>query len=224
MARRFIASKHPRDSKGRFTEKGGGGAPGPSLKKRVATQRKSIKKRINRTKRTIRRNTVDASPKKKLQNARLAHGVYGDVSEVFSGGAQAAAYGATGNYVKAGLHGTKAATAAYRLGSLAAHAANKRSKDKTRKEKREFTARLNKIDDRVETIDNVATIGLFLTGTVTQQPRNLTIGAGKRKAVGGRRQLGARYRGPNKATKPNRQGVYVITSVKKANTGKKVRR
>jgi len=213
---RFVSSLHPRGKDGKFVKKGGGSSSparkkssGPKTRQKVA---RAGERTVNRARKT--KNNLKGPVGKVL----AAKAVYDDITDVASHGAKAYAYGATGNYVKSALHGAKAGTAGARLGSRAAGAIVRNAgqgKAFSQAKKRKFYAAQAKFDDRVQTIDNAATIGLVLTG-----------GALRKKSPAGTngvKGIGSGSKGLKPARR-NRQGVYQITKVKKVTAGARVRR
>lgn len=188
---KFSPHLHPRDKNGRFKSKGGGSS------------------RSNRV----------SLVKSHVANARTAYAAYGDIASIPGNVGKAAAWGATGHYVNAGLYGTKAATAASRVGSSATRQYVARSTFSPSKKQR-INTRLNKIDDRTQTVENVATIGLALTGASIRRPVKAypTSHKGSAGNYRARKDLG-------KAVRPNRQGVYTVTKVRRvASAGARVKR
>jgi hypothetical protein len=221
MARRFVPSLHPRDRNGKFTNKAGGN-------KSKGSNRPSSRPSSNASRASRLTNAVTSGGVvKNFSRAKAAYEVYQDVGDVVGSGTKAVAWGATGNYVQAGLHGTKAATATYRLGRRAAVRLVD-SSDIAQSKKHKFYGSLNKLDDRVQTIDNVATIGMFLTGSSIKTPRPIsgmgrfTRTAGKK---GGTNARDRAYKGMtgNTAAKRSWRGDYVITDAKRMTMGAKLR-
>lgn len=202
---RFVSRLHPRNpSNGKFV-KAGTGKSIEGSKRLGGRTRPKVQNRRGPSKRKPPVSRSDGL-KKNFTRVKTAYEVKGDLQEAFSSGAKAAAYGATGNYVKSALHGAKAGTATSRLGSRAAGAYVGRSKSIAPAKKRAFYASQAKFDDRVQTIDNVATIGLFLTGSLSSRSKT---------------QTGTASAGSKSGFKPaaKRKGAYQITSLK----GKKVK-
>jgi hypothetical protein len=186
---RFTPALHPRGKDGKFVSRGGGAGSRP------------------RTRSTSRNSN--------LGKVLAAKAIYDDVTDVASHGAKAYAYGATGNYVKSALHGAKASTATARLGSRAAGAYVRNNKSIAPGTKRKFEASRARFDDRVQTVDNAATIGLVLTGGALRKKSSA--------GTNGVKGIGSGSRGL-KPAKVNRQGVHQITKVKRTTAGARVRR
>lgn len=203
---RFTPSLHPRGRDGKFVKKGGGGGA------------------VARKRRTSAPKRFKSSTKANVGAALSVYQSYGDIKDVASHGAKAAAYGATGNYVRSALHGAKASTATARLGSRAATGLVKVGVVKPKGGAKKFYAAQAKFDDRVQTIDNIATIGLFVTGGSlrTKSSKGAASGAG-RKGGSAQRDYFQR-KNTMKPARRNRQGVYQITQVKKTTSGARVRR
>lgn len=173
---RFKPELHPRNPKnGKFVKhsisgrKLGGGA---SIK-RVSHNTPATKKRApsHSTRNQSKVDTVKrkgAVVVKRAKQAHQAYGIYSDVTDIGEHGAKAAAFGATGNYLRSALHGAKVGTASARLSSTAAGAIVKRSKSIAPAKKRKFYAAQATFDRRVQAVDTVATIGLFLMGDAKQ--------------------------------------------------------
>lgn len=163
--------------------------------------------------------------KSHVSNARTAYAAYSDIASIPRNVGKAAAWGVTGHYVNASLYGTKAATATSRVGSSATRQYVARSTFAPGKKQR-INARLNKIDDRTQTVENVATIGLALTGASIRRPAKAypTTHKGTAGTFIARKRLPAVGRGKN-VGRPNKQGVYSVTKVRRvASAGARVKR
>lgn len=198
----FNNKLHPRNpSNGKFVKHGVGGGSSVATRSRPKSKSPGVRKRASSAVRQGKAASKRSPTLNKVRAARTAHGAYGDAQSVLTHGARAYAYGATGNYVKASLHGAKASTASARLGSLGAGLYVNRSGKFNTKQKKAFATKQAKFDDRVQSVDNIATVGLFLSGSPARKSSKGALSAGIKPAK-------------------KKGGAYQITSLK----GSKVRK